>query len=263
MTDRRVTPNADYVTGRKPAQLSVPVSDIRRTPDGPRDRQLLFGDTLTILGQQADWAYIQSDKDGYCGFVRLADLTAASPATHRVSAPATHAYSQADFKSAERLNLSFGSRVTVTGQADRFCETNAGYIPERHLTPVDSPAKDPADIAALFLGTPYLWGGNSRSGIDCSGLVQAALLTCGIDCPGDSDQQEQQLGVHANTTYRRNDLLFWKGHVAMVTDEKTLIHANAHDMAVAYEPIKDAIERIKAQGDGPMTAHKRLVFSPD
>ena len=114
----------------------------------------------------------------------------------------------------------------------------------------------------MFLGTPYLWGGNSRLGIDCSGLVQASLLACGIPCPGDSGPQERALGNYAppnGSAYLRGDLLFWKGHVALVRDSETLIHANVFHMAVAVEPLQPAIDRILTQGDGPVTAHKRLI----
>ena len=119
---------------------------------------------------------------------------------------------------------------------------------------------DPVAVAELFLGTHYLWGGNSRFGVDCSGLVQAGLLACGIACPGDSGDQERALGedLPEDTPAKRGDLLFWKGHVAWVAGENLLLHANAYHMAVAFEPMDKAIARIISQGDGPVTSHKRL-----
>jgi cell wall-associated NlpC family hydrolase len=260
VSDRRLTPDPDWVTGETPASIGLPVADLLARPHGPRDRQLLMGEAVTILGQNGDTAHIRADKDGYHGFLAATALAPAFQATHKVSAPATHAYTAPDMKSPDRLSLSFASRVAVTATSGAFCETEHGHIPAQHLHPIDSHESDPAAIAERFLGTPYLWGGNSRSGIDCSGLVQAALLACGLPCPGDSDLQEQALGMPcpAGTGYKRNDLLFWKGHVALVLDAERLIHANAHQMAVAHEGIPDAIARIKAQGDGPVTAHKRL-----
>jgi cell wall-associated NlpC family hydrolase len=176
--------------------------------------------------------------------------------------PATHAYLKADFKSPDQVSVSFGSKITVLDHVAGFAETQIGYIPIQHLKPIDDLASDPADIARLFLGTPYLWGGNSRWGIDCSGLVQAAFLACGIPCPGDSDQQLAMVGYAppAGTPYQRNDLLFWKGHVALVLEPDLMIHANAHKMAVTLEPITAALERI-AKTDGLMTGHKRLTSS--
>jgi len=121
-------------------------------------------------------------------------------------------------------------------------------------------ADDPVTIATVLLGTPYLWGGNSAFGIDCSGLVQAACMVCGIACPGDSDMQAAGLGqlVTDGSPPRRGDLLFWKGHVAWVSGPDTILHANAHHMAVAYEGLVAAVARIAAQGGGPVTAHRRL-----
>ncbi|MFW8633462.1 NlpC/P60 family protein [Cribrihabitans pelagius] len=240
--------------------MAPPVADLRGTPGGARARQVLCGERVEILEEDADWRRIRAAKDGYIGYLRAADLAPALPASHWVSAAATHAYSEADFKSPERCGLSHGARVQVNGSLGRFLATDQGYIPAGHLSPLGSWAADPVAVAGLFLGTPYLWGGNSRFGIDCSGLVQAALVACGLPCPGDSGPQEAALGrvLPRGADWQRGDLLFWQGHVALVRDSGTLIHANAHHMAVALEPIEAAIARIQAQGDGPVTAHKRL-----
>jgi cell wall-associated NlpC family hydrolase len=156
--------------------------------------------------------------------------------------------------------LPFGARVSITGAAERFAVTQSGgHIPARHLAPVAAIEDDFVTVAERFLGTPYLWGGKTSLGLDCSGLAQVALTACGIACPRDSDMQEQALGapLDANANLQRGDLLFWKGHMGIVRDPTTLVHANAYHMAVALEPIADAIPRIRAS-DGPPTAVKRL-----
>lgn len=257
MSDPRITPDPALITGRKSAQIVRPVVDLCRRPDGPRDRQVLFGDAVTVLHQANGWSYIQSTKDTYCGHVRSTAIGPAQPPTHKVAAAATHVYAKADFKSADKQSLSHASKLTVTGTTGAFAVTSDGYIPTVHLSLISEALSDPASVAGLFLGTPYLWGGNSRWGVDCSGLVQAALLACAIPCPGDSDMQ-MELGQDATGPFRRNDLLFWKGHVALVTDENTLIHANAHSMSTTYEPINAATRRIAEQGDGQIIAHRRL-----
>jgi len=257
MSDPRLTPDPALATTRCAAQIGVPVADLCRRPNGPRDRQVLFGETVTVLNEASGWAYVQAEKDGYCGHVLQSSLTVPRLATHRVSVAATHVYANANLKTPDLLSLSYGAPVTVTAKTKDFAETAQGHIPRVHLAPVRQLQADPAQVATLFLGTPYLWGGNSRWGIDCSGLVQAALLACGIPCPGDSDQQEATVGKPVSGDYQRNDLLFWKGHVALVVDAETMIHANAHKMAVSYENISDAIKRIEAGGDGPVTAHRR------
>jgi cell wall-associated NlpC family hydrolase len=257
MTDPRQTPDPAVITRRDPARITQPVTDLCRSAAGPRDRQLLYGDAVTILNDDQGWCYVQAKKDGYCGHVPSDSLGPPASASHLVTAPATHADQRADFKSPDLCSLSHGSQVEVEAKAGKFAQTTLGFIPLVHLAPIGTVANDPADIAALFLGTPYLWGGNSRWGIDCSGLVQAALLACGIPCPGDSDQQHA-LGQPASAEYRRNDLLFWKGHVALVVDGKRLIHANAATMSVVYESIEEARQRISDQGDGAVTAHRRF-----
>ncbi|MEM9579928.1 MAG: NlpC/P60 family protein [Pseudomonadota bacterium] len=239
-------------------QVTVPVADLLRAPDGPRDRQLLLGDVVRVLETRDGWSFLQADKDGYCGYVSASDLGDARGATHRISAPSSHAYEDANFKSADLIPLSFGSHITVLNTDGRFAETPFGYVPRQHIAPLDETERSPAQVARLFLGTPYLWGGNSRFGIDCSGLVQAALLACGMTCPADSDQQHDGLGRTVTGNFITGDLLFWKGHVAMLADSRTLIHANAHAMSVVLEDAEQAIARIAAQGDGDVTRHARL-----
>ncbi|SPH24477.1 Dipeptidyl-peptidase 6 [Defluviimonas aquaemixtae] len=275
MNDRRITPangrvahvslqglvKADRFVEGEHARIALSVADILDAPEGKRDRQLLFGDRARILERRAGWAFLQAAKDGYCGYVAEEALGTDGAATHWVSAPATHLYEAPDMKSRDLAMLSLGARLTARAEHERFVETDDGrFAPRVHLGREGERADDPAAVAESLIGTPYLWGGNSRSGIDCSGLVQAALLACGIACPGDSDLQEEALGraLPAGAPPVRGDLIFWKGHVAMAMSADTLIHANAHHMAVRLEGIGAAIARIEAQGEGQVRIVRRL-----
>lgn len=262
MSDPRSTLPAEF-RGRDgtAAQIIAPVVDLMRAPDGSRDRQVLFGAAVTRYSDHDGWSLIQCRKDGYVGYVPSTALGPSAIATHWVKALATHVYHCSSLKTPDLYTLSFGSKITVTGEVGEFAVSEDGNIPRTHLTAIATKLDDPIAVAKLFIGTPYLWGGNSRLGIDCSGLVQASLLACGIACPGDSDQQELNLGksVAPDSKPERGDLIFWRGHVAMVVDPDTIIHANAGSMSVSLEPLAQAIERIEAQGDGKITAHKRLV----
>jgi hypothetical protein len=239
--------------------ITEPLVDLCRGPDGPRARQLRMGEAVELLDRHGGWAEVAAERDGYRGFVPHAAL-GTGRVTHRVCARATHVYAHADLKTRERYGLGFGARLEVLSQEGRFAETPDGFVPRAHLAPVEARESDPVAVAALHLGTPYLWGGDSPFGIDCSGLVQVGCLACGLDCPGDSGPQMEQLGaaLPEDAALDRGDLVFWRGHVAWVADPQTLLHANAHHMAVAYEPIAEAISRIDAQGDGPVLARKRL-----
>ena len=260
MDDPRLIPRASEVTKGTPAQICVPLVDLQRTPMGPRDRQCLMGDDIMVLGQQAGFSYVQRDTDGYVGYVSSNALGPRKPITHRVIARATHLYSAPDIKSAERNTLSFGAGLSALNETDAFIETAFGFVPKKALAPEPAALADITATARLFLNAPYLWGGNSATGIDCSGLVQASLQAAGRTCPGDSDQQAVQIGevCAPGTPYQENDLLFWEGHVALVTGTQSLIHANAHHMAVVEEAIATAMDRI-AQNVGPVTAHRRLA----
>jgi cell wall-associated NlpC family hydrolase len=251
---------AAFVAGEA-ASVAVPVADLCAAPGGARDRQLLLGARVRVLERCGGWAFGISEADGYVGYLAEDALGPEVAVTHRVAVPATHLYPAPDLKRRERAWLPFGAGLRVVSASGAFLETSAGdFVPAAHLRPLDAPFDDPVRVAEIFLGVPYLWGGNSSAGIDCSGLVQVACHAAGIACPGDSDQQEAALGttLPPGTAHRRGDLLFWKGHVAWVADGETLIHANAHAMAVACEPIEAAIARIAAQGEGAVTRHARL-----
>lgn len=270
MIDRRLTPANTRVALKgyalegqsevtaEATSVSKPVADLRDAPNGKRDRQLVMGEQFDVLERHQGWAFGRAAKDGYVGYVAEGDLGFPFAPTHLISVRATHLYPTDDFKSEARDSLSFGSRICVVDERRKFFETDTGrFVPKAHVRLIDRPFSDPVTVAQLFFGTPYLWGGNSSFGVDCSGLVQAGLLACAIPCPGDSDQQ-MALGQGVDNAYARGDLLFWKGHIALCVDDETLIHANAHHMAVAYESITKAIARIEAQGDGPLTGQRRL-----
>jgi cell wall-associated NlpC family hydrolase len=244
--------------------VAVPVTPILSGPGGARDREMVLGEVFCVLEDRDGFSFGLRPSDGYVGYVHSADLGAAEQPSHRIAAPRSYAKPTADLKTTEPItHLPFGARVQVAAQSGEWARINIGgqphYMPASHLSPVDSLERDPVEVADRLLGTPYLWGGNSAFGIDCSGLVQAAFHACGRACPGDSDMQEAALGtpLPQGTAPERGDLLFWKGHVALVSAPDRILHANAHSMNVAYEPLSDAIARIDSSGGGSVTAHIR------
>ena len=265
--DHRLTPATDKValagsgierpviTEGTPMRVALPVVDLDKEPDGRRDRQVLFGADVTVIERRNTRAFVQAAVDGYCGWVARSALTEDRPAiTHRVTAPSTHLYPAPDFKRPERGSLPMGARLAVTGTEGRFARLADGsFVPVQHIS--DTAAKDLAAAALRLLGTPYLWGGNSRGGIDCSGLAQAALHGAGIACPGDSDLQRE--AFPKTDDIQRGDLLFWPGHVAMALDADRMIHATAWTMSVIAEDIPAAIARIDTAGEGPFLGVRR------
>lgn len=248
------------------ARVGAPLADLLARPDGPRDRQLPRGERFLVLERGDRFAFGQAGRDGYCGHVALEALVPDHPVTHRVAAPATHLYATASIKRREAGALTFGAGLWIVGTEGRFAVTADGScVPAVHLLPEGQAFADPVAVAEMFLGTPYLWGGNSRGGIDCSGLVQAALLACGVPCPGDSDLQWQSVGrlLPPGAPLERGDLLFWTGHVAMVSGPDRMIHANGFRMAVTSEGIAEGLARIRAQeGDVWLGARRPPLLSP-
>jgi cell wall-associated NlpC family hydrolase len=214
--------------------------------------EALHGDRVTIYEKDEEgWAWGQLASDGYVGWIPAAALLAPGPPpTHKVSTLRTLVFPGPSIKQPPSEALPLGSHVTVAREDVNFCITpSGGHIPKRHLLSLDAAEQDFVAIAERFLGTPYLWGGKTSLGLDCSGLVQVSLTACGVVCPRDSDMQEAAIGRPvALNDLRRGDLLFWKGHVAIARDGTTIIHANAHHMMVAIEQAAEAIARIRAAG---------------
>ncbi len=254
---------ARFVEGT-PRSIAAPLADLWRDESGSsRQRQLPFGEGFLLLEERGARAFGVSSRDGHVGWIDRASLGEPIAPTHVIASRGSQLYPAPDIKIPEITWLPFASRLQIEGPSEhpRFMRTGDGHhVPAAHLRALDAPRRDPAAIAEQFLGAPYLWGGNSERGIDCSGLVQAALLACARPCPPDSDLQMQALGtpIGPDTPPRRGDLIFWKGHVAMMLDGETLIHASAHFMQVARENRAEAIARIEAAGDGAPIAFRRL-----
>jgi len=242
-------------------QLAVPAASIRRAPrpDAEQLDQILLGERFDVLETRDGFAWGQAVRDGYVGHVAFGALAPEGPPpTHWVRVPLTYGFEAPSIKSRPTGPISLNSLVTVTAREGRLALCEAGFwVPESHLAPLGDVADDPAAIAEAHLGAAYLWGGREGCGIDCSGLVLQSLLACGRACPRDSDLQQALGAPVAAADLDRGDLVFWKGHVAILLDGARIIHANAHHMAVAQEPLREAIERIRKSGGGEPTAYRR------
>ncbi|TJV45362.1 MAG: NlpC/P60 family protein [Mesorhizobium sp.] len=255
---------ADRFVAGRPARITASVADLRKAPrpDAGINTQLLFGDDVLVFEDREGWAWVQAERDGYVGYVADMMLGGRDRApTHIVSVPRTFLYPGPDLRFPIAGQLSMGSTVTVARAAETR-GTHYAVLPSGeavisgHLRPIGERASDYVSVAEMFLGTPYLWGGVSGFGIDCSGLVQLAMRMAGKNVLRDSDMQAASIGEPLDpgadfSGLRRGDLVFWKGHVAVMTDAETMIHANGHTMLVSREGLKDAIARIGYLYGGP------------
>jgi cell wall-associated NlpC family hydrolase len=243
-----------FVEGRQ-YEVADPQAPVRLapSPDAALATETLKGEHVIVYEiTDEGWAWGQLTTDGYVGYIPANALQLPGPAcTHKVAAVRTLVFPGPSTKAPPLATLCLGARVAITRIEEAWALTASGsYIPARHLVACTATEDDFVGVAERFAETPYLWGGKTSHGIDCSGLVQVALIACGIACPRDSDMQEKALGepIMPSTRVRRGDLIFWNGHVAIVRDAAMLLHASAHHMAVIVEPIAEAIARIRATG---------------
>jgi len=254
---------ARYVAGTK-RRVTAPSAPLRRAPaaDAGLDTEALLGDAVDLYDVAEGFAFVQLARDGYVGYLPAESLGPIDPEpTHRVTALRTFLYPEPDLKRPILGHLSLGARLTVTGEAAAYLETPGGYVFARHCAPLDTREPDYVATAARLAGTPYLWGGRTSLGLDCSGLVQLCLDAAGLPCPRDADMQERALGEPLPldlARLRRGDFVFWRGHVGLMRDPETLIHANGYHMAVAAEPLAEAVARIAAHSFGAVTGTRRL-----
>ena len=233
----------------EPWQCAAPSAAVRKAPQAQAEQldQVVFGEAFDVLDHKDGWLWGRARRDGYVGWVEAAAF--AQPVltpTHRVAAIRTYAYAEPDYKTAPLALLTLNALATVERREGGFAKiARTGWIAEPHLAVLDAFERDPVAVAERYLGAPYQWGGRESLGLDCSALVQQALYACGRGCPRDADMQAVQTGeaIDRAQGLRRGDLVFWEGHVGLMVDQDRIIHANAHHMAVAVEPLTEAVAR--------------------
>lgn len=244
----RLTGQSSRMMRLKPDHIAVAVSE------------LLPGQRFDVLHTDSGWAWGYSAHDHYVGYIDADALRTDAPTrTHRITAATALAFNRPDIKSDAAYTLPMNAEISADIFDEKFLRTTRGvFVHRRHAADLGVFTLDPVTIAEQFVGTPYKWGGRSRGGIDCSGLVQIAYEACGIACPRDSDLQATALGAPVEDDYRRGDLVFFPGHVGIMVDSVRLLHANAFFMSTVIEPLADVAARLRPQHDQPITAAKRL-----
>ena len=257
--------DAPRYTRGAPRRVAAPSLPLRREPrfDATLDTEALCGEIVTLYDEREGWAWVQLARDHYVGYVPSEGLVRhiATP-THRIAALRTYVYPEPDGKTPPLALLSLNACVTVAESRGKFLELagGAGYVFAGHAAPVDRFAREFVEVAEAFIGTPYLWGGRTSVGVDCSGLVQLALEAAGRQAPRDADMQEAELGrlLRKGEKLGRGDLVFWEGHVGIMTSGRDMLHANAFHMAVEREPFAQAKRRIREVGY-EVTSMRRLA----
>jgi cell wall-associated NlpC family hydrolase len=253
--------DAERYAPTRALRCTAPASAIRRAaaPDGEQLDQLLFGEVFEVLDEADGWAWGQARRDGYVGFVARETLAPPGPRpTHRVAALRAYAFAAPDIKSRAIGPLSINALVAIEARQGRFAlAAGLGWMVERQLAPIGRFETDFAEVAERFVGAAYLWGGREAEGVDCSGLVQQAMFACGKTCPRDAELQQVLGSPIGGEALRRGDLVFWRGHVAIMIDARRIVHAPGDLAAVVVEPLAQAKARIAGAGSGAPIAYRR------
>jgi cell wall-associated NlpC family hydrolase len=256
---------ARFVEGA-PRQIIRPQAPLRHDPAPGTTlvSELLAGHTVRVFEESDGYAWVQNDTDGYVGYTDADALSADIVApTHVVAHIHTCLYPEPRIKAPHHAVLPMCTKVAVSGEKGRYSElAGGGWAPTQHLVPVDTFEADFVTVAERFMGVPYVWGGRSSQGLDCSALVQLALARCGVDIPRDSDMQERAFPDTVafdgdESMLRRGDLVFWKGHVGIWIERGTFLHANASDMCVAVAPLAEVIDWIEHVEGTPVSSVRR------
>lgn len=257
---------ARFVEG-VPRRVIAPSAHVQCGPDAKAQMtsELLFGEAFTVYESDGVWAWGQAEADNYVGWVQDTALgDAGAEPGHRVGVLRTPLFDWPDLKAPVTGFLHRNALVHVQAQDDHYADTGQGWVHVPHLRILDTGEADPVAVALQYMGAPYVWGGKTSLGLDCSALVQMAHRACGSDLPRDSVDQEQAVKEQVPVTddlrgLQRGDLVFWKGHVGMMEDADMFLHANAHHMMVAHEPLARAVARIQKTA-GPITSIRRPVI---
>ncbi len=264
-------------------QIIRPAAPMRTKPSHQSglETEALFGEEVSILEEKGDWVRARLETDGYEAWLEKCTLGQLPKPTHRINVVRALITSGKDIKTPNLGYLPFGALVAVAGTADGVAEIalgnrdgngdgngnvggGRGYIPARHTAPLDAPLDaqfaDWVQCAEQFLGVPYRWGGRDSIGMDCSALVQLALMAGGMTAPRNSGDQFRTLGatLPEGAALKRGDLIFWRGHVGIMQDAERLLHANAWHGMVASEALSDARTRIQ-KTEGAITRMARMA----
>ncbi len=253
-----------YVEGKQ-ARITAGIAPLHRGPDYdmPVETQLVYGDDVTVYDEAGNWAWVQNNRDQYVGYLSKGCLSSdLQQPTHKVTALSTFAYGQPGFKTPLPYKLYMNSRLRVVEEVEDYLKLADGrFVHKTHTGKLDDVADDFVSVAERYVEVPYLWGGRTSDGIDCSGLVQVAYELAGLSCPRDSDMQQElegrDLDLGGMEEMQRGDLIFWQGHVGIMVNDMMMVHANAHHMKVVIETFHKVVGRIAAQGGGDLIAIRR------
>lgn len=256
-------PAERYVVGAL-RRVTAAVAPLWSKPDAVAlASELLYGEGFLVYDQADGLAWGQSTRDDYVGYLPASMLAEAAEPTHWLSATASHRYAAPDLKRPPLHPLYFGGLLAIVDAAPvkGFLPlADGGWVPVSHVRPLGEWLADPLDAAQRFLGAPYLWGGRTMAGIDCSGLIQMALLASGRRTLRDSDMQAATVGeaLAEDAPLRRGDIVFFPGHVGIMASERRLLHANATSMAVTIDPLEEVIAIVRREKPDAWMRARRL-----